>query len=159
MQITRHMVVSVDYTLTDDAGAVLDTSRGAEPLAYIHGIGQIVPGLERALDGHVAGDRVQVRIEPGDAYGERDERLMHRAERSQFGAEPPEVGMRVEASSSDGKHLLTIVAVDGDVVTLDGNHPLAGVPLTFDVTIVDVRAATRQEIEHGHAHGPGDAHH
>jgi FKBP-type peptidyl-prolyl cis-trans isomerase SlyD len=159
MQITRHTVVSVDYTLTDDAGAVLDTSRGAEPLAYIHGVGQVVPGLERALDGHVAGDRVQVRIEPADAYGERDERLMHRAERSQFGAEPPEVGMRVEASSPEGKHLLTIVAVDGDVVTLDGNHPLAGVPLTFDVTIVDVRAATRQEIEHGHAHGPGDAHH
>ncbi len=159
MQIIRHTVVSVDYTLTDDAGAVLDTSRGADPLAYIHGIGQIVPGLERALDGRVAGDTVRVRLEPTDAYGERDDRLMHRAQRSQFGAEPPEVGMRVEATSPEGTHVLTIVAIDGDVVTLDGNHPLAGVPLTFDVTIVEVRAATRQEIEHGHAHGPGGEHH
>ncbi len=153
------MVVSVDYTLTDDAGTVLDTSRGAEPLSYIHGIGQIVPGLERALDGHVAGDAVRVRLEPADAYGERDDGRVHRAARAQFGAQPPEVGMRVEASGPDGTDVLTIVAVEGDVVTLDGNHPLAGMPLTFDVTIIGVRAATPQEITHGHAHGPGGADH
>lgn len=159
MQIARHTVVSVDYTLTDDAGTVLDTSRGAEPLSYIHGIGQIVAGLERALDGHVAGDAIRVRLEPPDAYGERDDRLVHQAQRGQFGDQPPEVGMRVQANGPDGTEVLTIVSVEGEVVTLDGNHPLAGVPLTFDVAIVDVRAATPQEIQHGHAHGPGGADH
>jgi len=159
MQIARHTVVSVDYTLTDDAGTVLDTSRGAEPLDYIHGAGQVVPGLERALDGRTAGDTVRVRVEPADGYGPRDDGLVHRARREQFGDQAPEVGMHVQADGPDGTAVLTIVAVDGDDVTLDGNHPLAGVPLTFEVTIIGVRAATPQEIEHGHAHGPGDHHH
>jgi FKBP-type peptidyl-prolyl cis-trans isomerase SlyD len=147
--------VSIDYTLTDDDGQVLDSSRGGQALSYIHGTGQLVSGLERALEGRQSGDTVHVRLEPSEAYGEHDPALVHTASRGQFGGEEPEVGMQVRAEGPDGDDVLTIVAVEGDVVTLDGNHPLAGVPLTFDVQIVEVRSATAQEIAHGHAHGDG----
>ena len=155
MQIARDTVVSIEYTLTNDVGEVLDTSRDAEPLTYIHGQGQIVPGLERALADRGPGDSFKVRIEAEDAYGERDDELVQTADRAQFGGEEPQVGFQVRAEGPDGSEILTIVAVEGDVVTLDGNHPLAGVPLTFDVTVVEVRAATKQELSHGHAHGKG----
>ncbi len=155
MQIAQDTVVSLDYTLTNDDGEVLDASRDAEPLAYIHGQGQIVPGLEKALAGRTTGDAFTVRLEPGDAYGERDADLVQTAERAQFGGDEPEVGAQVRAEGPDGFQILTIVGVDGDVVTLDGNHPLAGIPLTFAVKVVGVRAATKQELTHGHAHGSG----
>ena len=153
MQIAVNTVVSIDYTLTNDAGEVLDTSRDGGPLAYIHGKGQIVPGLEKALAGRTQGDNVRVRLDARDAYGERDPDLVQTASRAQFGGEEPEVGLQVR--TDDDEQVLTIVSVEGDVVTLDGNHPLAGVPLTFDVTVVSVRAATKQELVHGHAHGSG----
>lgn len=155
MQIAQDTVVSLDYTLTNDDGEVLDSSRGAEPLDYIHGQGQIVPGLEKALAGRSIGDAFTIRLEPGEAYGERDPELMQTAERAQFGGEDPEVGLEVQAEGPEGVQVLTIVAVEGDVVTLDGNHPLAGVPLTFEIKVVGVRAATKQELAHGHAHGSG----
>ena len=155
MQIGQDTVVSIDYTLTNDDGEVLDTSKDAEPLSYIHGRGQIVPGLEGALAGCASGDRVQVRIPAAEAYGEHDPGLVRTARRAQFGGDEPAVGMQVQAEGPDGREILVIVAVEGDVVTLDANHPLAGVPLTFDVTIVAVRAATKQELSHGHAHGSG----
>jgi len=139
--------------LRNDAGEVLDSSKGAEPLTYIHGIGQIIPGLEAALVGRTAGDSLQVRIPAAEAYGERDPDRVQTARRSQFGGETPEVGLQVRADGPDGPEVLTIVAVEGDVVTLDANHPLAGIPLTFDVTVAAVRAATEQELAHGHAHG------
>ncbi len=154
MQIAQNTVVSIDYTLTNDDGDVLDTSSGAEPLIYIHGQGQIISGLESALAGRSTGDSFRVRIAPDDAYGEHDPELVQQARREQFTGELPEVGMQVDASGPDGHETLTVVAVEGDVVTLDGNHPLAGVPLTFEVTVVDVRTATSQELAHGHAHGP-----
>ena len=153
MQIANDTVVSIDYTLRNDAGEVLDTSQGAEPLSYIHGQGQIIPGLEGALAGRAVGDAFEVRIAAEEAYGEHDPDLVHTARRTQFGGDEPEVGMQVRTDGPEGAHVLTIVAVEGDVVTLDGNHPLAGVPLTFDVTVVGVRAATKQELAHGHAHG------
>ncbi len=153
MQVARHTVVTIDYTLTNDEGEVIDSSKGAEPLSYIHGQGQIVPGLETALAARGVGDVFRVRIEASEGYGERDPDLVHGAQRSQFGGETPEVGMQVRADGPEGAQILTIVAVEGDRVTLDGNHPLAGKPLTFDVTVVAVRAATAQELEHGHAHG------
>ena len=153
MQVAPKMVVSIEYELRNDAGEVLDSSKGAEPLTYIHGIGQIVPGLEAALFGRAAGDSFQVRIPAADAYGERDPSRMQTAQRSQFGGETPEVGLQVRADGPNGPEILTIVAVDGDVVTLDANHPLAGVALTFDVTVASIRAATKQELAHGHAHG------
>jgi FKBP-type peptidyl-prolyl cis-trans isomerase SlyD len=159
MEISQDTVVSIAYTLSNDAGDVLDTSEGAEPLSYIHGRGQIIPGLEAALAGRAVGDAFQIRIPPGDAYGEHDPELVQQARRAQFGGEEPEVGMQVEAQGPDGRETLTIVAVEGDVVTLDANHPLAGVTLNFDVTIVEVRAATTQELAHGHVHGEDDHHH
>lgn len=155
MQVTSKTVVSIDYELRNDAGEVLDTSKGGEPLSYIHGTGQIIRGLETALDGRVAGDSFRVRIPPEEAYGARQPERVQTATRSQFGGETPEVGMRVRADGPEGPEVLTIVAVEGDVVTLDANHPLAGVPLTFDVTVASVRAATTQELAHGHAHGAG----
>jgi FKBP-type peptidyl-prolyl cis-trans isomerase SlyD len=155
MQIAQDTVVSIDYTLTNDAGEVLDTSKGDEPLTYIHGKGQIVPGLETALTGRSPGDAVHVRIPADEAYGEHDPDLVQEARRSQFGGDEPEVGMQVQADGPDGRETLTIIAVEGDVVTLDGNHPLAGIPLTFDVTVVEVRVATKQELAHGHVHGSG----
>jgi FKBP-type peptidyl-prolyl cis-trans isomerase SlyD len=155
MQIAQDTVVSLDYTLTNDDGEVLDTSRDAEPLDYIHGRGQIVPGLEKALAGRTTGDAFTVRLEPADAYGEHDPDLVQTASRNQFGGEDPEVGLQVRAEGPDGDQVLTIVAVEGDVVTLDGNHPLAGVPLTFEIKVTGVRAATKQELAHGHAHGSG----
>jgi len=153
MQIAANTVVSIDYTLTNDAGEVLDSSKGAEPLAYIHGTGQNIPGLENALVGKQQGDAFKVRIEACDAYGDRDESRVMTANRAQFGGEEPEVGLQVQAEGPGGSQVLRIVSVEGDVVTLDGNHPLAGLPLTFDVTVVGVRAATKQELKHGHAHG------
>jgi FKBP-type peptidyl-prolyl cis-trans isomerase SlyD len=155
MQIAQDTVVAIDYTLTNDAGEILDTSKGAEPLSYIHGKGQIVPGLENALAGRAPGDTFKVRIPASEAYGEHDPELIHEARRSQFGGDEPEVGMQVHADGPDGRETLTIVGVVGDVITLDGNHPLAGIPLTFDVTVVGVRLATKQELAHGHAHGSG----
>jgi FKBP-type peptidyl-prolyl cis-trans isomerase SlyD len=159
MQIAQDTVVSIDYTLTNDDGEVLDTSKDAEPLTYIHGRGQIIPGLEAALAGRSSGEGFKIRIPADEAYGERDPDLVQTARRAQFGGDEPEVGMQVQADGPDGRETLVIVAVEGDVVTLDGNHPLAGVPLTFDVTVVGVRAATKQELSHGHAHGSGDRDH
>ena len=153
MQIAQNTVVSIDYTLTNDAGEVLDSSKGAEPLDYIHGTGQIISGLESALAGKQKGDAFKVRLEARDAYGERDESRTMTATKAQFGGEEPEVGLQVRTDGPGGGQVLRIVSVEGDVVTLDGNHPLAGVPLTFDVKVVGVRAATKQELKHGHAHG------
>jgi FKBP-type peptidyl-prolyl cis-trans isomerase SlyD len=153
MQVADKTVVSIDYTLTNDAGEVLDSSKGAEPLTYIHGTGQIISGLENALAGKQQGDSLKVRLEAHDAYGDRDESKVMTATRAQFGGDEPEVGLQVSADGPGGSEVLRIVAVDNDVVTLDGNHPLAGVPLTFDVTVVGIRAATKQELKHGHAHG------
>ena len=153
MHVADKTVVSIDYTLTNDAGEVLDSSKGAEPLSYIHGTGQIISGLENALAGKQKGDALKVRLEARDAYGDRDASKVMTATRAQFGGEEPEVGLQVRTDGPDGGEVLRIVSVEGDVVTLDGNHPLAGVPLTFDVTVVGVRAATKQELKHGHAHG------
>src|SRR6187401_1639480 len=117
MQIAPNTVVSIDYTLTNDAGEVLDTSKGAEPLAYIHGTGQIIPGLENALVGKQQGDAFKVRIEACDAYGDRDESRVMTANRAQFGGEEPEVGLQVQAEGPGGSQVLRIVSVEGDVVT------------------------------------------
>lgn len=154
MQITQHKVVTIDYTLTGDDGAVLDTSRGGEPLAYLHGAGNLIPGLERALDGRVAGDRFQVSIAPEDAYGPRDERLRQTVAREMFEDQGLEVGAQFMAHMAGAEHIFTVVDIQGERVTIDGNHPLAGVSLNFDVTVRSVRDATAEEVSHGHVHGP-----
>lgn len=160
MQIATNTVVTIDYTLKDDDQSVLDTSQGQEPLSYIHGIGNLIPGLEKALAGKSEGDRVQVTIPPDDAYGERDEDLLQAIPRERFErANEIEVGMQFHTQSDQGMQVVTVVDVDGDNITIDGNHPLAGKTLHFDVQIVGVREASAEEISHGHVHGAGGHHH
>jgi FKBP-type peptidyl-prolyl cis-trans isomerase SlyD len=156
MQIALNTVASIDYTLTDDDGQVLDSSDGREPLSYLHGAGNIIPGLEAALEGKTSGDSLQVHIEATDAYGEHHEGLIQVIDRSMFqGVDELAVGMEFHAQANDGgMQVVRIAAIEGDDVTIDGNHPLAGVPLNFDVTVVEVREASAEELEHGHVHGP-----
>ena len=160
MQITKHAVASIDYELTNDAGEVIDSSKGASPLSYLHGVGNLIPGLESELEGKGSGDSFKVRIAPDDAYGTRHEEMVQDVPRSQFpeGADI-QPGMQFQAEGPQGAQVVVVVAVEGDMVTLDGNHPLAGEHLTFDVTVVDVRDATPEEVEHGHVHGAGGHHH
>jgi len=160
MQIEDNMIVTFDYRLTDDDGLEIDSSEGRDPLAYLHGSDAIVAGLERALTGKSAGDSFEVRILPEDAYGERDDDLEQEVPREQFAAmESLEEGMEFEVETDDGPMIITIVEVGEEVVTVDGNHDLAGVALTFAVTVREVRQATPEELEHGHAHGPGGHEH
>jgi FKBP-type peptidyl-prolyl cis-trans isomerase SlyD len=160
MQIANNAAVTFHYTLTNDAGETLDSSRGNEPLAYLHGMGQIVPGLENAMTGLKAGDQRKVTVPPAEGYGERVEDMVQKAPISMFdGHMEPAVGLQFQADSTMGPVLVTVIAIDGDTVTLDGNHALAGQTLHFDVEVVGVRAATKEELEHGHVHGEGGHHH
>ncbi len=156
MQIAKDAVVTIDYTLTDEEGTVLDSSEGHEPLAYIHGVGNIIPGLERALEGRSAGDSLKVSVQPEDGYGERNDALTQVVPRERFELDDEiAVGMQFHTPTSGGMQVVTVVAVEGDEVTVDANHPLAGVTLNFDVTVAEVRPATPEELSHGHVHGPG----
>lgn len=160
MKIENNKVVSINYTLRNDAGEVLDSSEGREPLVYIHGMGNIITGLESQLLGKSAGDSLKVSIPPSEAYGEYDLSQVVQVSRSQFeGAPDLKVGMRFTATSDQGYQVVTITNINDDVVTIDGNHPLAGKTLHFDVTVVDVRDASPDELSHGHVHGPGGHHH
>ncbi len=160
MQISKHKVVSIDYTLTDAKGEVLDSSSPDQPLEFIHGLGSLIPGLEKALEGKAAGDKIKASIPAQEAYGARDESLLQSIPKENFEDIPDlKVGMELEAESDDGVRVITIVAIEEDTVKVDGNHPLAGMDLNFDVTIMGVREATKDELGHGHVHGPGGAHH
>ncbi|TVP90161.1 MAG: peptidylprolyl isomerase [Thioalkalivibrio sp.] len=161
MQISENKVVSIDYTLKNDEGQVLDSSSGRGPLAYLQGHQNIISGLESALEGKAAGDNVQVTIPPADAYGERDESLSQAVPRQMFqDADKVQVGMQFQTTSEQGaSQIVTVTGVDPEHVTVDANHPLAGETLTFDVTVVDVREPTQEEMDHGHVHGPGGHQH
>jgi len=160
MQVAQDKVVSIDYTLTGEDGKVIDSSQGREPLAYLHGAGNIIPGLENALEGKNEGEQVNVSIPPDQAYGQRDERMVQPVPRAAFqGVADIQPGMQFQANTNAGPRLITVVGVEGDQVTIDANHPLAGATLNFDVNVVNVRDATPEELSHGHAHGPGGAHH
>jgi FKBP-type peptidyl-prolyl cis-trans isomerase SlyD len=160
VEITADRVVTIHYTLKDDGGAVLDSSSGGEPLAYIQGHGNLVAGLEKALEGKQDGNTLSVVVAPAEGYGVRDESLIQRVpKRSLQGAGEIKKGMQFQARTGDGMRLFTVTAVVGDMVTLDGNHPLADHRLHFDVSIVGVREATTEELEHGHVHGAGGHHH
>jgi FKBP-type peptidyl-prolyl cis-trans isomerase SlyD len=152
--IGANTVASIHYTLTDDAGEVLDSSRDAEPLSYLHGAGNIIPGLEQALVGKSSGSSLKVSVPPAEAYGEIQPELMQVAPMEAFqGVDQVEPGMAFEASDPSGQtRRIVVKSVDGDKVTIDANHPLAGVQLHFDVEVVEVRAATDEEVAHGHAH-------
>lgn len=162
MRITQNKVVQMHYTLTDENGQTIDSSIGHEPMAYIQGIGNVVPGLEDALEGKAKGDKFQVIISPEDAYGMRNEEMVQQVSKSGFNAEGEEElvpGMQVQIETNNGPSIAMVTKIEGEDVTLDLNHPLAGVTLNFDIEVVDVRASTNEEIDHGHVHGPGGHHH
>ena len=161
MLIAPNKAVSIDYTLTNDAGEVIDSSAGGAPLAYLQGAGNIIVGLEKALEGKQAGDELTVSVEPQDAYGEYSAELVATLNRTMFeGVDELEVGMQFHASGPDGSmQIVTIRDLDGDDVIVDGNHPLAGQRLNFKVKVVEVRDASEEEVAHGHVHGEGGHHH
>lgn len=160
MKIAKNAVAEIEYTLTDPQGKVLDTSKGRAPLPYMHGTGNLIPGLEAALEGKGAGDTLNVTIAPEQAYGQRDDNLIQIVPRSSFqGVKTIEVGMQFRANNGGQTRIVRVVGFQDDDIKLDANHPLAGVTLTFDVAIVSVREATAEEISHGHVHGPGGHHH
>ena len=156
MQIAAQRVVSIHYTLTNERGETLDSSRGHEPMVYLHGAGNLIPGLEKALEGKSAGDKLAVRVPPEDAYGLRDDALIQAIPRRKLkGVGDLRVGTRLQAQSDHGVRVVRITHVGGDMITVDGNHELAGETLNFDVEITDVRQATAEEMSHGHVHGAG----
>lgn len=157
MKIAENMVVSIHYTLTNKAGETIDSSvEHGEPLAYLHGQGNIVPGLENALVGKAVGDKFDVSVNPEEGYGEHTAELVQEVPREAFqGVEELEPGMQFQADSGAGPRLFTITQIEGDTVTVDGNHPLAGEVLNFAIEVTDMRVATDEELQHGHAHGEG----
>ena len=160
MQISEQKVVLLNYEVVDDQGQLIDRSEEGDPLAYIHGTGQLIPGLETALEGRGQGDKIEVDVPPDQGYGERNDDGVQTVSRDQFddGVEI-EVGMQFEAKDDEGEQIVTVVKLEDEAVTVDGNHPLAGEILNFNVNVVDVRDATPEELEHGHVHGPGGHHH
>jgi FKBP-type peptidyl-prolyl cis-trans isomerase SlyD len=160
MEIAKDKVVSIDYTLTGTQGEVLDTSQGRGPLNYLHGNQNIIPGLENALEGKSQGDQINVTIPPAQAYGDVDPKMVQVVPRSAFqGAPSIAPGMQFQGQTNAGPRIITVKNVDGDNITIDANHPLAGQTLNFDVKVVDVRDATPEEISHGHVHGAGGHQH
>jgi len=161
MSIKDNSAVSFHYSLADDEGQQLDSSAGKEPLAYLHGAGNIIPGLENALTGKAVGDSMTVAVSAAEGYGEVQQELIQDVPRTSFqGVEQIEVGMQFEAQTGQGGTVpVTVTAVTDETVTVDGNHPLAGKNLNFDVSIEAVRDATAEELEHSHVHGPGGHEH
>ncbi|MGB0467128.1 MAG: FKBP-type peptidyl-prolyl cis-trans isomerase [Pontibacterium sp.] len=160
MQIADKTVVQIHYTLKNDGGEVLDSSEGQAPLVFLCGAQNIIPGLENALQGKQTGDKLDVRIEPAEGYGEVHEEMVQKVPHENFqGVDGVEVGMQFMAQAPWGEQPVTVIKIEDDGVTLDGNHPMAGQILNFDVEVVEVRAASDEEIEHGHVHGEGGHQH
>ena len=160
MNISKDSVVTMNYTLKNDAGEVMDTSAGREPLVYLHGVGGLIPGLEKELEGKAADDKLNVIIAPEDAYGTRKDDLLKVVSKDGFqGDEELAVGMRVQLDTEQGPVIAEISDIADNDVTLDLNHPLADMTLHFDVEVLEVREATTDELSHGHAHGAGGHQH
>ena len=156
MTITKNTVAAIDYTLTGDDGQVIDSSEGRSPLEFIQGTGNLIPGLELALEGKGQGDALKVSIAAADAYGEHDPKLVQPVPRTNFGEiDKIDIGMQFQARTPNGMHVVRVVGVDDQTVTVDANHPLAGKTLHFDVKIVSVREARAEDLEHSHACGEG----
>lgn len=160
MNIKEKCVVSMHYKLTDETGQLIDASED-QPLLYIHGTNSLIPGLEKQLDGKVKGDQIIAKVAPEEGYGPVMPQLIQNLPLSTFqGVEKIEVGMEFEASNDNNEKMIVRVdAVDGEEITINGNHPLAGKTLNFDVNIVDVREASEEELSHGHVHGAGGHQH
>ncbi|MEC5396546.1 FKBP-type peptidyl-prolyl cis-trans isomerase [Uliginosibacterium sp. H1] len=159
MEIVKNTVVTLDYTVRDTQGNMVDD--GAQPLVYLHGgYDGIFPLLEEALHGKKTGDKFQIKLQPDDAFGDYDESLVMVEERALF-PDTIEIGMAFERVGEDGEDdmIFRVTDIEGDKVVVDGNHPLAGEALVFDVTVSEVRAASAEEVTHGHVHGPHGHHH
>ncbi|MBM3874176.1 MAG: peptidylprolyl isomerase [Verrucomicrobia bacterium] len=153
--MSNRRVVSFHYTLRDPEGRVIDTSAGGTPILYLEGAGQIIDGLDRRLRDAAAGTKARVEVPAAEAYGEHDPRQVQDVLRELLPvAGELKAGDRFQVGDDAAAPIVTVVAVKGETVTLDGNHPLAGVALTFDVEVVSIRAASAEELAHGHAHGP-----
>ena len=160
MQIAKHKVVTLDYTLTDDQGNVLDSSKNGD-FVYLHGANNIIPGLENALTGKKSGDEMSVSVSPEEGYGQRNDALSQVVPKEAFDtADDLEVGQQFHAQTPEGQYvMITVTNIDDDQITIDGNHPLAGVGLNFQVKVLDIRDATEEEVSHGHVHGQGGHQH
>lgn len=160
MQIEVQKVVTLNYTLTDNEGTVIDESKDSS-FAYLHGASNIIPGLENALTGKQAGESLSVSVAPEDGYGERDAARTQSVPKNMFPEDAEiEIGMQFHAQGPNEETIVvTVTELEDETVTVDGNHPLAGVKLNFTVEIIEVRDASQEEIEHGHVHGPGGHHH
>jgi len=160
MTIQNDKVVLIDYTLNNDNGDILDTSTGREPLAYIQGHQNIIPGLEKEMLGKKVGDKFKAVVQPEEGYGKFTPALLQDVPRSAFkGVDEIAVGMQFQAQLEDGPIIMAVKKIDGDTITIDGNHPLADQVLTFDVEVVEIRDASEEELAHGHVHGVGGHHH
>ena len=150
LTINENKVVTFEYTLKNDSGEILDSSENNAPITYLHGSGNIIPGLEAELEGKKVGDKFHASIEPEDGYGIRIEDFIQKIERDRLSHLPEiEIGMQLQAYDEDGMQIMTVVEISDTDITLDGNHPLAGQKLHFDVEIIDMREATEEEIEFG----------
>jgi FKBP-type peptidyl-prolyl cis-trans isomerase SlyD len=158
MEIGEKKAVTFHYSLRDDEGNVIDSSDGKKPLTYLHGAGNIVPGLEKALEGKKAGDDVKATVPPAEGYGTRDEANIRNVPRRKLPDGKLVPGMRMQLQTNQGPIVATVLAINGDYVTIDANHPLADKTLHFEVKVVEVRDATPEELKHGHVHGPGGHH-
>jgi FKBP-type peptidyl-prolyl cis-trans isomerase SlyD len=156
MQISKNRVAGIHYTLRDNSGTILDTSDGRDPLYYLHGVGNLIIGMEEGLEGKVQGDKFQLKIAPDKGYGEKDPSMTQKVPRSAFGNQEVKKGMKF---STDRGAVVTVTEVGLESITVDANHPLAGVVLNFAVEVMEVRNATEEELAHGHVHGPGGHHH
>ena len=160
MQIGERTVATFHYTLTDATGKVIDSSDGRAPLSYLHGSGNIVPGLEKEMSGKQQGDSFNVVVAPEEGYGMPNPMMIQVVPREAFqGVDTLEVGMEFQAQTPQGPMSVAIAKIEGDEVTVDGNHPLAGQALHFAIEVTDVRDASLEELTHGHVHGPGGHHH
>ncbi|NIB41976.1 peptidylprolyl isomerase [Pseudomaricurvus alkylphenolicus] len=154
MTITTNKVATIHYTLKNEQGETLDSSEGQEPLAYLQGHQNLVPGLEQALEGKSVGDKLSLVVAPEQGYGDKDPELIQELPRSMFGGiDNIEVGMEFHAETAQGMQIVEVIDVEEDTITIDGNHPLAGVDLHFEVEVMEIRDATEEELQHGHVHG------
>jgi len=161
MTIAENKVVTLEFTVKNaETGDLIETSEGAEPLVYLHGFNNLVPGLEKELSGKAVGDKYEVTVTPEEGYGVRDDSLVQQVPREAFqGIEKVEVGMAFTADGPQGPVVVEVTAIEGDTIHIDANHPLASVTLAFSGEIKDIRDASQEELEHGHVHGPGGHQH
>ena len=158
MKITKNSVVVMHYAVSDSDDTLIDSSYDHKPMAIIQGSGYLIPGLEDALEDHQVGDKFEVSVEAEQAYGPRHDEYVQSVQKEFLqGVEELAIGTQLRATTDDGEQTVIVIDITDDTVTVDGNHPLAGLDLKFDVEILEVREATAEELEHGHIHGEGES--